>query len=167
VSGWETNEVEHTFSSGRTFTIRKSLPLQWLVMRSVESDDPELAAGLSEWFDNGTHDHAGIDDGRAKIQLASKITRVVVEAMFLHPRVWWDPEEMPEFPPPLNGEAPPHVSAADMKDAELEEILELAFKGVNEAARFRDDAAGPQPGKGGKSVGTKPKPRARSGAGKR
>ncbi|MBA3689787.1 MAG: hypothetical protein H0W82_00040 [Actinobacteria bacterium] len=169
MSGWEPNEVEHTFGegAGRTFTIRRSLPLQWLLMRAIESDDPELAAGISEWFDKGTLEDSGVDDQRTQLHLAARIERAVVEAMFIRPRVWWNPEEMPDAPPPPDGEPPFHLSAADMTDAELSEVLEIAFKGVAEATRFRDDPAGPQRGKGGKGVAPKPKPGARPRAGKR
>lgn len=169
MSGWESNEVDHTFSTGRTMRIRRALSMQWLLLRAIEDDDPDLAGGLSSWFETGTidpdADHPG---GRiAQLQTAAKVHRAVVEAMFLHPRVYWSQEDMPIVAPAPDGEMPAVMHAADLKDDEMTEILDLAFKGVAEAARFREKSDGADGGGGGKSVGTKPKPRARSGAGKR
>lgn len=167
--GWESNQIEHTFESGRTMLIRRSLSMQWLILRSIEDGDPELASGLSEWFERGTLNISGEqtpEDRMAQLQVATKVQKAVVEAMFLHPKVYWNPEDMPPGHDTPDGEIPVHMLAADLKDSELTEVLELAFKGVAEANRFPAEPDGADGGKGGKGVGTKPKPRARSGAGK-
>lgn len=167
MSGWESNEVEHTFTTGRTMLIRRALSMQWLVLKAIEDEDPELASGLSAWFSTGSIDSDDDSPGAkmAQLQTAAKVQRAVVEAMFLRPRVYWNQEDLPPSPPP-DGEMPYHILAADLKDDEMTEILEMAFKGVAEAARFRAEPDGPDGGKDGKSVGAKSKPRARSGAGK-
>jgi hypothetical protein len=58
---------------------------------------------------------------------------------------------------PENGDTPDHLLAADLRDDELAEVLDLAFKGVAEATRFRDKADGANGGKGGAGVGGKAK----------
>lgn len=183
MSGWESNEIEHTFSTGRRMVIRRSLSMQWLIMRSIRDGDPELAAGLSEWFENGTIQVAVEPDAEAKaeeeaaeeavsvslakLQVAARVEEAVVEAMFIRPRVYWDPEEMPPGGGAPDGEIPHHILGADLHDPELSEILEIAFKGVADAARFRDDTAGADGGKDRAGVGKKPKPRARASTRKR
>lgn len=169
MSGWESNDVEHTFSTGRTMRIRRALSMQWLVLKAVEDDDPELATGLSSWFETGSIEQSDNSPGArlTQLQTAAKVQRAVVEAMFLRPRVYWNQEDMPLDGPTPDGEMPAFMLAADLKDDEMTEILEMAFKGVAEAARFREQSDGSDGGGRGKGVGTKPKPRARSGAGKR
>lgn len=170
MSGWESNEVEHTFTSGRTMVIRRALSMQWLILRSVEDGDPELASGLSEWFEKGTLDQPPDETPEsrmAQLQTAAKVERAVVEGMFIRPRVYWDPESLPPGAFVPDGEIPLHILAADLRDDELSEILELAFKGVAEASRFRGEPDGDDGGKGGKGVGAKPKPRARASTRKR
>ncbi len=170
MGAWESNEVEHTFSTGRTMTIRRALSLQHLVLRAVESDDPELANGLEEWFTTG---RVPIDDEEsptvkaAQLQLAVRMQRTIIETMFLRPRVHWDEDEVPVSPPPPDGEPPYHLAAADLRDGEISEVLEIALQGVADASTFRGDEDGPKSGAGGKGVGTKPKPRPRAAAGKR
>lgn len=169
MSGWESNEISHTFTSGRTMIIRRAISMQWLVLRAIEDEDPELASGLSKWFETGELGAPADESPEsrlAQLQTAAKVERAVVEAMFIRPRVYWDPDAVPDVPV-LEGEIPMHIAAADLRDAELSEILEMAFKGVAEANRFRDEPAGADGGKDGKSVGAKPKPRARAAAGKR
>lgn len=164
-SGWESNEVEHTFESGRTMVIRRGLSMQWLVLRSIEDGDAELATGLSEWFEKGTLDGAADPTPESRmrqLQVAAKVERAVVEAMFIRPRVYWDPEMLPAGGGAPDGEIPHHILAGDLRDSELSEILELAFKGVAEASRFREGADGPDDRPDGKGVGAKPKPRARA-----
>lgn len=169
MSGWESNEVDHTFSTGRTMLIRRSLPLQWLILRAVDAEDPELAHGLSEWFEKGELGEEIAGDKRGQLQMAARVEQAVVEAMFIRPRVHWNPEDMPaaQYASAGEGEVPFHISAADLRDAEISEALELAFKGVAEATRFREDFAGEDGGGGGEGVGSKPKPRPRARAGKR
>lgn len=168
MSGWESNQVEHTFTTGRTMTVRRSVPLQVLVLKAVDDGDPELAAGLSEWFDKGNL-NAADQDQAVQLQMAAKVERAVVEMMFIRPKVHWDPDpdEVERWPVAPEGEPPYHVPVEDLHDAELGEVLELAFKGVAEAARFRGDAGGADGGSNGKGVAKKPKQRARAGAGKR
>lgn len=181
MSGWETNQVEHTFSTGRTAIIRRAVPLQWLVLRSLEDGDAGLASGLSEFFTTGTiatpegAEGATEDEQRiasaermAKLQIAGRVERAVLEAMFIRPRVYWDPEDIPPGDwSAAEGEIPMHAVVADLADSELTEVLELALKGVADAARFREEPDGADGGADGAGVGKKPKQRARAGAGKR
>lgn len=167
------NETDHTFSTGRTFRIREHLSLQWLVLRAVEDDDPQLASLLEDWFTTG-----GVGDGKnpqematgeraAYMQTVVRLNRTIIEAMFVHPRVVWDADEMPSFPPPADGEAPAYLWAGDLHDAEQVEALEIALKGVADAARFRGDDGGVERRPRRKSVGKQPKPGARAASGKR
>lgn len=170
MSGWESNEVEHTFSTGRTMRIRRAISMQWLVLRSIEDGDPELAVGLSQWFETGSLGEPAdetTESRMAQLRIAVKTEKAIIEAMFIRPRVYWDPDDMPPGGEAPDGEIPYHMLAADLRDSETEEILELAFRGVAEAARFREESAGADGGKGGKGVGAKPKPRARAAARKR
>lgn len=170
MTGWESNETDHTFTSGRTFRIRKSVPLQVLVLRAVENDDPELAKGLEDWFREGKTPVDGVeaaDEKAAKVQVALRMHREIIRAMFIEPRVWFEEEEIPPHTPTVNGDRPAHILVDDMFDSELTEALELAMEGVESAARFRDGADSPRRRPSRKSVGAKPKPRARSASGKR
>lgn len=170
MTGWDRNETDHTFSSGRTFRIRRSVPLQVLVLRAVENDDPELAKGLEDWFQEGRTPIDGVDDDSekaAKVQVALRMHREIIRAMFVEPRVWFDEEEIPPHTPPENGDRPRHILVDDMYDSELTEALELAMEGVADATRFRGDTAGGRRSPGRKSVAAKPKPRPRPAGGKR
>lgn len=175
MGGWDTNEVEHTFDDGkgRTMVLRRSVPLQWLVLRAMESDDPALAAALGEWFETGkvvpdAGAEASKEDRLAMLAVASRVQRVILEAMFVRPRVHWDPEEIPaDLPPLADGEIPLHISAGDLTDLEMTEALMLAFAGAEEAARFRRDRGGAHGGAGGEVLGDKPVAGARRKSGKR
>ncbi len=172
---WEANEVEHTFDNGngRTMILRKSIPLQWLVLRAMESDDPALAAALSEWFETGkvvpdAGEAASKEDRLAMLAVASRVQRAILEEMFIRPRVHWDPATMPDDAPvAAPGEIPYHVSAGDLTDLEMTEALMMAFAGAEDAARFRRDRDGANGGQGGAVLGGDPVEPPRRKAGKR
>ena len=158
---FERNEVEHTFSTGRTFVIRQSIPMTVLLFKAIEDGDPELAEGLSEWVEGGGEIQVKDETAEARMssmRMAGKITRAIIEAMFLSPRVVWESEG------PLAGDT---ILVEDLRDEEMNEVIEIAMKSVQEAARFREDDAGLNGGAGGEDVEQKPKRAARPKSGKR
>lgn len=172
---WEANEIEHTFDEGRgrTMILRKSIPLQWLVLRAMESDDPALAAALGEWFETGkvvpdAGPDAAKEDRLAMLAVASRVQRAILEEMFVRPRVHWDPADIPaDGPVAAPGEIPYHLSAGDLTDLEMTEALMMAFAGAEEAARFRRDRVGANGGAGGAVLGDGAERAPRRKAGKR
>ena len=115
---FERNEVEHTFSTGRTFIIRRSIPMTVLLFKAIEDGDPELAEGLSEWVEGGGEIQAQDESPEARMssmRMAGKITRTVIEAMFLSPRVVWESDG------PLPGDT---ILVEDLRDEEMNEVIE-------------------------------------------
>lgn len=143
--------------------IRRALPLQWLVLRAIEDGDESLTEALTKWGTQGAY-VPDATDARA-LAMAVKIERVIVEGMFVRPRVWWDREDMPPSSPIVEGEIPVDLFVADLHDDELTEIVNMAMEGVADAARFRAEPGSADGGAGGKRVGSKaksaPKPRSR------
>jgi hypothetical protein len=167
---WVANEQQHTFGSGRTFTVRRGLSMSWLMSQAIARGDDEVAGILGLLIESG----GKIDDGAVDLTdpMAARavllLQRDIVEAMFLKPRVVYDPDQVPEGmePDPDTG-VPPVVCASDLHDSELTEALTMAFEGVADATRFPGLSPGGTGGTGGEGVGVKPKRNSRASGGKR
>jgi len=159
--GLEPNEVEHTFQSGRTMLIRKSLPMQVLLFKAVEDGDMEVSEGLTALFNAAQDEEQDEADVEVSLHVAAKLTRTVVETMFLRPRVFWDWASS-DLPPEFrrSGAIVDGVEVMvveDLHDSEVSEVVELAMKAVGQASRFRRNGDGPEPGERGPDVVKKPK----------
>lgn len=167
---WVANEQEHTFKSGRTFTVRRGLSMSWLMSQAIARGDDEVAGILGMLIESGGQ----LDDGTVDLTdpIAARavllLQRDIVEAMFIKPRVVYDQDQVPDGmePDPVTG-VPPVVCAADLHDSELTEVLTMAFEGVADATRFPGLRTGGTGGTGGEGVGVKPKRTPRASSGKR
>lgn len=157
MSTYQPNQVDHTFQTGRTMRIRRALPATWLAVEAAKRGGD---AGLAM---------AALVSGEqvANPTAAVEVMATIVEAMFVHPRVVWDPDMAPEGLEPGPDGWPAVISAIDLDNREIDEVLDLALQGVAQAASFRGDGDGVDDGADREGVGDKPKPRKRAAAGKR
>jgi hypothetical protein len=118
---------EHTFSTGRTATLRRDLPMRDLVRRGVWDD--ELAAALALALDNALEDEA----------LAVRLWDAVVMGMFVDPQI---------VPDDQVDAAARRFPISVLADAEMDETVAAAFGGPASAASFPDVGAD-EPGAGG------------------
>lgn len=160
MSGYEPNWMDHTFTTGRTMRIRRRLPATWLAVQAAgDSDGAGATMALLAAGETAPPELAGF---------APSVVGTLIEAMFLDPRVVWDPDMAPVIDePPEDGGWPPIIPATDLMDEEIQEAMDIAFEGVAEAKRFRGNGPGPDDGGDGEGVAAKPKRTRRAPAGKR
>ena len=159
MGGYEPNWVDHTFTTGRTMRIRKHLPATWLSVQAAgQSDGAGATMAILAAGDTAPPELAGF---------APAVVGTLVEAMFIKPRVVWDPDMAPEVEDPGDGSWPPVVPATDLLDDEIQEVMDIAFQGVAEAKRFRGDAPGDDGGGDSPGVGDAPQQRRRAATGNR
>lgn len=145
-SDWGVRTQEHTFSTGRSATLRASLPVTELVRQGV-FDDENLST---------------LDDligGEVKnAQAALRLSDAICVGMFVDPKLAVPDDE---------GNVPDgHVPVGALDENEIAEVLDLALSSVASAAGFRGVRDRPDGGADSKSVGVKTKRPSRARAGK-
>lgn len=153
--GYAPDLKPHTFSTGRTFTIRPALPMTLVAVDAMSDSDPELASALVGFA-------SGEAEEIASGPVAGKVIRRIVEAMFVGPRVVWGdesilPEGWQDAPDELD-----YIPSVWLEEAEVQEVIEIARLGIEGAARFRANGAGAASGTGRKGVAKGAKRGARS-----
>lgn len=154
--GYVPNQRDHTFKSGRTMVIRRALPATWLAVEAAKRGG-DAGGAMADLLSGGQ-----VADPSAAVEVMATI----IEHMFVRPRVVWDPLDVPEGVEVGADGWPPVISAIDLLDSEIDEVLDLALGGVAEAASFRGDGDGVGDGGDGTGVAVKSKPRARAARGK-
>lgn len=136
---WSIRTVEHEFTTGRSATLRKSLPMVELLEQGVLTEDmlrslDAAARGEMVWSD------------------AAALTKAVCVGMFVDPRIG-------------NGGVPFEA----LEPEEVAETYELGLESIARVATFQRERSGARPGTGREGVGGKAKraarPRARDSGG--
>lgn len=159
MSGWVANEQDHTFRTGRTFRIRRGIPLQWLMSQALDQGDDAAASLLGLLMQRGAEgkgvDPAAMREHGLDVRTALALERHIVEAMWIRPRVVWHADVVDAQVGPDG--VPEVIAGADLADDEIAETVEIALGGVADATRFPgladSSAAGadrPRVGKGTK-----------------
>lgn len=138
MSDWTPATVEHTFTTGRTATLRAKLPVQVMIRHAIEAGEDDIISRLAEL------ERGELDDPATALRLQDSI----VSAMFVNPRVTIAA---------AGGDVEGTVSIDDLEDEEITEVVALAMQGVEEAARFRGDTDGDGDGEDSQGVADKPK----------
>ena len=149
MTDWTPAVEDHTFSTGRTATLRRKLPVQVMIRHALEAGEDDIITRLGEMERGELTDAA----------TALRIQDSMVIAMFVHPRV-----VLPGDHVESNGVV---ISIDDLDDAEITEVVTMAMEGVAEATRFRGDGSGAGDGEDGEGVEPKPKRTRGSAKGKR
>lgn len=142
--GWQPGTVEHTFSTGRTATLRARMPMTVLIRRALEFGESDILERLVEMEKGELRDASA----------AMRIQDAIVQTMFVAPRIYLGEEVVGD-----DG-----ISINDLLDEEFTEVISLAFQGVAEADRFRGDTDGDGGGPDRKAVAKKSVKRSGAGA---
>lgn len=142
---WTVRSEVHTFAeTGRQARLRMSLPVMVLVDHAQEHGIDDIFGALEKVADGSLQD----------AQLGWKVSQLLVQLMFVEPTIAID-----------GGQGDVPIEA--LEDSERQEALELAMKGVAQAARFRTDADGDDAGTDGAGMADAPKRARRPAARKR
>lgn len=142
---WSVLSDVHTFTeTGRQARLRRSLPVMVLVDRAAEHGIDDIFGALEKVADGSLKDAS----------LGWKVSQLLVQLMFVEPTISVD-------------DGPGDVPIDALEDSERQEALELAMKGVAQAARFRADADGDDAGADGADLAKPAKRARRPASGKR
>lgn len=149
-SGWDTASIgrEHVFTSGRTALLRKQVNLFTIARNSALG--PALLGHLDQAAEGELKDP----------NVALEVVEAIVVTMWIAPEVMAPGDERD----PVPGE---RVRFDDLFTEEVNETVELWQASLEDAARFRDGAAGNGDGGGGAGLAGTAKPASRPRARKR
>jgi hypothetical protein len=153
---WAPNEEDIEFPSGRTYTVRRSLPLQWFITQAMADGDLALAEAITSVGMGGGVGEGAPEDATPEqiaeaaanqMTLMGRVMQTIVEAYFVRPRVYADPSQIPPGQETwVEGQGPLAMTPLDFADGDLEFAIERAFGGMSSAARFRGEGERDEPG---------------------
>lgn len=144
VSNFAAQTVEHTFSSGRTAVVKKSISYMWVASKMAREDEG-LASAFTEWMSTGV-----VPKGGGEMVVAVQMQNVLVQQLWVQPRVLINGFDVPDDDESYGSD---WCWIEDLSDEELAETIELASVGVRQATGFRGDGSGVDVGVDGEDVG--------------
>ena len=161
---WAPNEIDLEFPSGRVYTVRRSLPKQWLIAEAMAEGNMAVADALSELALTGGIDAPAVEEGASAaerdrvegnyLSLMGEVTKAIIESFFVAPKVFADHDQLPVDHDQRDAKGRPlAITVWDLDDADLSFATERALGGVSDAASFRAEGEPDQPGDEGSGDG--------------